>query len=118
MPKTDKTAMTAEENGQEAASATEQKEPQKTAEANDTEQRFVYIGPTTNTGLFENTIFAGDMEKIEKYLEPTLEKIPQVKRLLVTTEDLAGCRRKVKTTGTLLNKYYNDILGIVRKKED
>ena len=79
----------------------------------------IYIGPTTNTGLVENTIFTGNRETVEKYLEPTIEKLPQVRLLIVATESLAVCKPKVKTAGTLLNKYYNDVLSLMRKpKED
>ena len=86
---------------------------------NATEERFIYIGPTTNTGLVENTIFTGNRETVEKYLEPTIEKLPQVRLLIVATESLAVCKPKVKTAGTLLNKYYNDVLSLMRKpKED
>ena len=93
--------------------------PQETANTNATEERFIYIGPTTNTGLVENTIFTGNRETVEKYLEPTIEKLPQVRLLIVATESLAVCKPKVKTAGTLLNKYYNDVLSLMRKpKED
>ena len=90
----------------------------KTA-GNATEERFIYIGPTTNTGLVENTIFTGSRKAVEKYLEPTIEKLPQVRLLIVATESLAVSKPKVKTGGTLLNKYYNDVLSLMRKpKED
>lgn len=100
-------------------STAETEKPQETANTNATEERFIYIGPTTNTGLVENTIFTGNRETVEKYLEPTIEKLPQVRLLIVATESLAVCKPKVKTAGTLLNKYYNDVLSLMRKpKED
>ena len=80
----------------------------------------IYLYRTdNNTGLVENTIFTGNRETVEKYLEPTIKKLPQVRLLIVTTESLAVCKPKVKTAGTLLNKYYNDVLSLMRKpKED
>lgn len=118
MPRASRTATKAEETEQAVKSTTEEK-PQEMANTNATEERFVYIGPTTNTGLVENTIFTGNRKAIEKYLEPTIEKLPQVRLLIVATESLAVCKPKVKTAGTLLNKYYNDVLSLMRKpKED
>ena len=109
----------AEETEQAVKSTTEAEKPQETANTNATEERFIYIGPTTNTGLVENTIFTGSRAEIEKYLKPTIEKLPQVRLLIVTTESLAVNKPKTKKAGTLLNKYYNDVLSLMRKpKED
>lgn len=83
-----------------------------------TEDSFIYIGPTLKTGLAENTILYGKRARIEEHLKDTLDKFPQVKYLLVTTKNLAVSKEKVKKTGTLLNKYYNDILSLSRHGED
>ena len=115
MPRASRTATKAEETEQAVKSTAEAEKPQETANTNATEERFIYIGPTTNTGLVENTIFTGSRKAVEKYLEPTIEKLPQVRLLIVATES----KPKVKTAGTLLNKYYNDVLSLMRKpKED
>lgn len=91
----------------------------ETANTKATEGRFIYIGPTTRTGLVENTVFTGTREDVEEYLRDTLDKIPQVRLLIVATESLAANKAKVKKTGTLLNKYYNDVLSLSGKhKED
>lgn len=93
----------------------------KTAEnavENEKVENFIYLGPTTKTGLVENTIFTGSRECVEENLKDTLEKIPQAKLLIVATDSLAECKAKVKKAGTLLNKYYNDILSLSRAKED
>lgn len=117
--RTKKTDETAVENAEVANSTTEAEKPQETANTKATEGRFIYIGPTTNTGLVANTIFTGSREAVEEYLKNTLEKIPQVKLLIVATESLAECKEKVRKTGTILNKYYNDVLSLSRKaKED
>lgn len=97
---------------------TKEEKTQETANTKATEDRFIYIGPTTKTGLVENTIFTGSREGVEAHLKDTLEKIPQVRLLIVATESLADCKAKVKKTGTLLNKYYNDVLSLSRAKED
>ena len=70
------------------------------------------------TGLVENTVFTGSREDVEQYLKDTVELIPQVRMLLVATKNLAGSRAKVKKAGTILNKYYNDVLCLSKAKED
>lgn len=118
MARTSKTAENTAENEKVENLPTETEKPQETANTKATEERFIYIGPTTKTGLVENTIFTGSREGVEEYLKDTLEKIPQVKLLIVATESLAECKAKARKTGTLLNKYYNDVLSLSRAKED
>lgn len=91
---------------------------QETANTEATEGRFIYIGPTTRTGLVENTIFSGSRESVEEHLKDTLEKIPQVRLLIVATESLAASKAKVRKAGTLLNKYYNDVLSLSSRNKE
>ncbi|MDD3488755.1 MAG: hypothetical protein PHR62_02585 [Paludibacter sp.] len=88
---------------------------QEMANTEATRGSFVYIGPTLNTGIKENSIYTGTREQVEEHLKPTIEKYPQAKMLLVTTESLGTSKAKVKQTGTLLNKYYNDIANLSKK---
>lgn len=109
---------TTAENGTETAkvveTTVETETTQKTANTEATKGRFMYIGPTLETGLQENAILQGTRESVEAYLKPTIEKYPQVRLLLVTTEKLADAKEKVKTAGTILNKYYTDIVSLKR----
>lgn len=113
---------TAAENGgknEQAVNSTPKEEKgQETANTNATEETFIYIGPTTRTGLIENTIVKGTRESVEEYLKDAIAEIPQIKMLIVPTESLAVNRAKVKQTGTLLNKYYNDVLSLSRKAKE
>lgn len=88
---------------------------QETANTNVTDEAFIYIGPTTRTGLIENTIIKGTRESVEEYLKEAIDEIPQIKKLIVPVESLARNKAKMQQTGTLLNKYYNDILSLSRK---
>lgn len=81
------------------------------------EETFIYIGPTTK-GLIENTIVKGTRESVEEYLKDVVAEIPQIKMLIVPTESLAINRAKAKQAGTLLNKYYNDVLSLSRKAKE
>ena len=112
------TAKKAVESAKAENLPTKEEKTKETANTKATEDRFIYIGPTTKTGLVENTIFTGSREGVEAHLKDTLEKIPQVRLLIVATESLADCKAKVKKTGTLLNKYYNDVLSLSKHKED
>ena len=105
-------------NEQAVNSATTEEKGQETANTNATEETFIYIGPTTRTGLIENTIVKGTRESVEEYLKDAIAEIPQIKMLIVPTESLAVNRAKVKQTGTLLNKYYNDVLSLSRKAKE
>ncbi len=90
---------------------------QKTADTEAAEETFIYIGPTAR-GLIENTIVKGTRESVEDYLHDVIEEIPQIKMLIVPTESLATNRAKVKQAGTLINKYYNDVLSLSRKAKE
>lgn len=109
----------AEKVGKEAEKAMENVQAVNSAAKADKQKKsFIYIGPTTGTGLVKNTIFTGSREEVESYLKDTLEKIPQVRMLIVSTESLADCRKKLNMTGTLLNKYYNDVLSLSGKGQE
>lgn len=96
MPRASKTATKAEETEQAVNSTAETEKPQETANTNATEERFIYIGPTTNTGLVENTIFTRNRETVEKYLEPTIEKLPQVRIAYCGNGEPCGMQTKSK----------------------
>lgn len=98
--------------------ATEAKKTQETENTEAKEGSFIYIGPTTRTGLAENTIFTGTREAVEEHLKDTLEKIPQVRLLIVATKSLAVNKAKARKAGTLLNKYYNDVLSLSNKRRE
>lgn len=115
MSKTRTASENTAENIKVEESTTKAEKTLETANTEDTEGSFIYIGPTTNTGLATNTIFVGTRKEIEEHLKDTLEKIPQVRLLIVTTKSLAESKAKAKRTGTILNKYYNDVLSLSRK---
>lgn len=98
--------------------ATKAKKTQETANTEAKEGSFIYIGPTTRTGLVENTIFTGTRKAVEEHLKDTLEKIPQVRLLIVATKSLAVNKAKARKAGTLLNKYYNDVLSLSNKRRE
>lgn len=102
---------------QAVSSVPEGKKGQETADNGDTEETYIYIGPTTR-GLIENTIVKGTRESVEEYLKDVIAEIPQVKMLIVPTESLAVNRAKAKQAGTLLNRYYNDVLSLSRKVKE
>ena len=112
------TADKAAENGKAVNPVPKAGKGQETANTEATEGRFIYIGPTTRTGLAENAIFSGSRESVEEHLKDTLEKIPQVRLLIVATGSLAANKAKVRKAGTLLNKYYNDVLSLSGRNKE
>ena len=94
----------------------EAEKTQETANTEATEGSFIYVGPSLRTGVRKNTVFTGTREEVEEYLKPTLEAYPQAKTLLIPTESLAKVKSQVNTRGTLLNKYYTDLLSLSAKR--
>jgi len=94
----------------------EAEKTQATANTEATEGSFIYVGPSLRTGVRKNTVFTGTREEVEEYLKPTLEAYPQAKTLLIPTESLAKVKSQVNTRGTLLNKYYTDLLSLSAKR--
>lgn len=77
---------------------------------------FIYLGPSIlKEGLKSNTVYTGTRAQIKEMLKNTLEKYPQVDKLIYPTERLGEIKEKVKKNGTLLNKYYTDILSLIKK---
>jgi hypothetical protein len=108
------------ENGAENEKAEnvtpKEEKTQEKANATATGDRFIYIGPSLDTGLKENAVFTGTRESVETYLKASIGKYPQVRLLLVTTENLSKSKHKVRTAGTILNKYYNDIVSLSNRR--
>lgn len=76
------------------------------------QDNFIYIGPPLGTGIKENAVFSGTRESVETCLKGTFEKYPQAKMLLIPTKKLAEAKMQVRSKGTLLNKYYTDVLSL------
>ena len=80
--------------------------------------KLVYIGPTLPAGKLKcNRIFEGTEAAIKKELEAVIKEYPLVERMLVNVEGLTEKKARVRTTGTIMNKYYSDILFAIAAKE-
>lgn len=90
-------------------------EKQQETENTDAQDTYIYIGPTVY-GLIENTIIQGTRKDAEEYLKEVIDQVPQVRYLIVPTEKLAEKRAKARQAGTLLHKYYNDVLDLRKRK--
>lgn len=79
--------------------------------------KYVYIGPSLpNEGLITNTIISGEKKEIVEYYKDIIERFPNVSRLIVPVERLADCRTKIRSSGNVMNKYYNDLVEQIRQK--
>ena len=80
--------------------------------------KLVYIGPTLPAGKLKcNRIFEGTEAAIKKELEAVIKEYPLVERMQVNVEGLTEKKARVRTTGTIMNKYYSDILSAIAAKE-
>lgn len=114
--KTHKTAENDSESTKAEKNTTADEKTQETANTKAIESTFIYVGPTLRTGIRENAMFKGTKENVEAYLKPTIDKYPQVKLLLVDTKRLSTAKEKVNKAGTLLNKYYNDLVSLSNRR--
>lgn len=98
------------EGGQERADAEARTVP-SVAEGNG-KVTLVYIGPSLPFGkLRSSMILKGTGEEIGAYLGELKESYPEIERLLVAPEDLTDALDKVGRKGTILHKYYEDVLA-------
>lgn len=82
-----------------------------------THKHFVYIGPSVPNGsLARNSIFSGEIGKIEKHLSSVLEKYPKVKNLIVPISQLAAASKEIEKTGNALYRYYEELVAEFRKE--
>lgn len=84
-----------EQSGQEAAQVT-----------------LVYIGPSLPYGKMRSSmILNGTEEEIDGFLAKIKEQYPEVTHLLVPPDRLTDALEKVARKGTILHKYYEDMLA-------
>lgn len=69
----------------------------------------MYIGPNI-TGLIQaGTVYIGDRAHALSEASLAISKIPAIKQLIVTGDELAEARREVKEHGSRLNQIYRKI---------
>lgn len=72
----------------------------------------VYIGPSLPYGkLRTSMILKGTEGEIRDFLADIREKYPEVDHLIVPPEQLTQALEKVARNGTILHKYYEDMLA-------
>ena len=75
----------------------------------------VYIGPSIPYGkLRSSMVLRGTEKEIRDFLEEYREPYPEAAHLLVTPDRLTGALDKVARKGTILHKYYEDMLAKTR----
>lgn len=80
--------------------------------------KLIYIGPTLPAGKLKcNRVFEGTEAAIKKELKAVFEEYPLAERMLVRVETLTEKKERVRTAGTILNKYYSDLLSLIAAKE-
>lgn len=83
---------------------------------NETATNYVYIGPSLpGAVLMENTVLRGGRKEISEYFKDVVETYPDVEKLIVPVGKLSESRAKVRASGNVFNKYYNDLLSQAKK---
>lgn len=107
----------AEKQGSAATGDTAKSEPSPEAEAEQSgispeDVTLVYIGSSLPYGkLRSSMILKGTQEEIDLFLAKIREQYPEVTHLLVTPDKLTQALEKVGRKGTILHKYYEDMLA-------
>lgn len=86
------------------------------AKTKEQKETFIYIGPTLKTGVRENAVFTGTQSDVEEHLYATFEEYPQARQLLIPIKDLPRLKSQIKKDGTLLNKYYTDLVSLSHRR--
>lgn len=72
----------------------------------------VYIGPSLPYGkLRTSMVLKGTEQEIRDFLADIREKYPEADHLIVPPEQLTQALEKVTRKGTILHKYYEDMLA-------
>ncbi len=77
----------------------------------------VYIGPSIRGALLFGAVLPGNRTAVLKNLEPTLEKYPNIKPLIIPGDRLPEALRDVKKPGTALHTLASKVLKPAPEKE-
>lgn len=107
----DSVSMPVEKEADEQGKEQNAKEPEQNAREPEP-VTLVYIGPSLPyEKLRSSMILNGTEEEISDFLEKIKEQYPEVTRLLVPPDRLTDALEKVARNGTILHKYYEDMLA-------
>lgn len=113
--KKEKAAETANTTTEETTAAVETTKDTSKAEA---VVQKVYIGPSLPKAMLkQNTVLRGTESEIKKSLENVVEKFPLVEKMIVPVSELSEKKQKVKTQGSIYNKFYLDIVAQITAAE-
>lgn len=95
---------------------TETKEDEEDEKSTEEIENIIYVGPTLKKyGITSNTSFKGTRTDTYNFFAQVIEDIPEVKKMLVSTTELADKRKLLKAKN---NAFYNDYKEIERKSKE
>lgn len=95
---------------------TETEEDEEAEKPKEDIENIIYIGPSLKKyGITSNTSFKGTRTDTYKFFAQVIEDIPEVKKMLVSTTELADKRKLLKAKN---NAFYNDYKKIDRKSKE
>ena len=83
--------------------------------------KFIYMGPSIPLGrLKERAVLEGSFSQVMDFISQEVEAFPQVRHLVIPINRLGEYATKVSNKGNIINKYYYDIVSLIKKdsKED
>lgn len=78
---------------------------------------FVYLGPNVRGVVQNGAIYEGSRNEVEAFLFSAIERFPQIRIMLISSETLAEDRIKIKTPGNYLYEEYRKFVAELKKKE-
>ncbi len=76
---------------------------------------YVYLGPNIRGVIQHGKILPGDRAEVEAFLEEPIRKYPAIKRLLVSGDELAEARTKIKQPDSRLYEVYRRFVRELNK---
>lgn len=77
--------------------------------------RRVYVGPSIPYGKLRTAmVLTGTEGELEEFWKEEKERYPEIRYLMVPVEELPEAMEKVNRKGTILHKYYGDMLSKMR----
>lgn len=85
-------------------------------EADVNTQVFVYVGPTIRGVITNGGIYTGTAQEISKRFEKSIEKYPQIKRLIIADTNVARAREMLAKGEGVISVAYKNLTQSINKE--
>ena len=81
-----------------------------------TDDFYMYIGPTIRGVIQTATLYSGTREEVEAFLAPAIARYPRIKSMIISGTNLPFDRLKIKKPGTFLYAENKALLNELKKE--